>query len=33
MDEIIEKSCWSIAIKATVALVAIILIIYLTVGF
>ncbi|AQT47100.1 hypothetical protein BBC0122_009780 [Bartonella choladocola] len=33
MDEIIEKSCWSIAIKATIVLVAVISLIYLTVGF
>lgn len=33
MDEIVEKSCWGIAIRALLGLLAIIAVIYLTVGF
>ena len=33
MDEIVEKSCWGIAIRASLGLLAIIAVIYLTVGF
>lgn len=33
MENTVEKSCWAVAVRATITLVAIIVLGYLTVGF
>lgn len=33
MDDLVEKSCWGVAIRATFGLVALISLLYLTIGF